>query len=521
MMPIWLAIVLCVVLFAGGIAGGCVILNAVNKNRLQGAKSKTKEIIAEAEAEAKVIKKEALIEAKETAIKIKNEAEEELKDRKAEVTKLENRIRQKEEVLEKKEESLDKKFLMIDEQREQLAVKQTELENNQARVEEKEKEIVKEIERVSHLTKDEAKAELVKLIEDDARKEAGTIVKNIEQQARDDAEKNAKEIIMQAIQRCATDHTAEITVSAVTLPNDEMKGRIIGREGRNIRSIEQATGVDLIVDDTPEAVIISCFDPIRREVARQTIEKLIQDGRIHPGRIEEIVEKTKKELEKTIMEAGENATFDAGVFGISPELIKILGRLKYRTSYGQNCLKHSLETSYIAGLIAGQLGADVAVCKRGGLLHDIGKAMDFEMEGTHVSIGVDLARKYKESEAVIHCIHAHHGDVEYKSLEAMIVQVADAVSSSRPGARRESLENYIKRLEKLESIATEFKGVQSCYAIQAGREIRVAVKPEEVDDDGIIILAKQIARKIEGELDYPGQIKVNIIRETRSVDYAT
>lgn len=521
MMPIWLAVVLAVVLLAGGAVGGCVVVNTINNKSLESAKAKTKEIISDAQAEAKVIKKEALIEAKEEAIKIKNEAEEELKDRKIEVSKLENRLRQKEEMLEKKEDTLDKKFASLDEQREQVENKKAELEGNQAKLDEREKEIEKEIERVSRLTKDEAKAELVKLIEDDARKEAGTIVKQMEQQARDEAEKTAKEIVMQAIQRCATDHTAEVTVSAVTLPNDEMKGRIIGREGRNIRSIEQATGVDLIVDDTPEAVIISCFDPIRREVARQTIEKLISDGRIHPGRIEEIVEKTKRDLEKTIAEAGENATFDAGVFGISPELIKILGRLKYRTSYGQNVLKHSLETSYIAGLIAGELGADVAVCKRGGLLHDIGKAMDFEMEGTHVQIGVDLAKKYKESEAVIHTIEAHHGDVEYKTLEAMIVQVADAISSSRPGARRESLENYIKRLEKLESIATEFKGVSNCYAIQAGREIRVAVEPTEVDDDGIVILAKQIARKIEGELDYPGQIKVNIIRETRSVDYAT
>lgn len=520
-MPIWLIVVLGVVLLGGGFALGTVSLNIINKKSLQNAKNKTNEILQEAEAEAKVIKKEALIEAKEEAIKIKNEAEEELKDRKIEASKLENRLRQKEESLEKKEDTLDKKYEALDEQREQLISKKEELEVASQKLVEKEAQIVKEIERVAGLKKEEAKAELVSLIEADARKEAGTLVKKLDEEARAEADKNAKEIVMQAIQRCATDHTAEVTVSAVTLPNDEMKGRIIGREGRNIRSIEQATGVDLIVDDTPEAVIISCFDPIRREVARLTLEKLISDGRIHPGRIEEIVEKTKKELEKTIAEAGENATFDAGVFGINPELVKILGRLKYRTSYGQNVLKHSLETSYIAGLMAGELGADIAVCKRAGLLHDIGKAMDFEMEGTHVSIGVDLARKYKESEVVIHCIEAHHGDVEYKSIEAMIVQVADAISSSRPGARRESLENYIKRLEKLESIATEFKGVASACAIQAGREIRVAVKPEEVNDDGIVILAKQIARKIEGELDYPGQIKVNIIRETRSVDYAT
>lgn len=520
-MSIWIGIVIGIVALIGGGTAGFFVNRAFETKNAQSARNKTKEIITEAENEAKVIKKEAIIEAKEEAIKIKNEAEEELKDRKIEASKLENRLRQKEETLEKKEENLDKRILAIDEQREQLTTQKEELEKAKVGLVEKEKEIEKEIERVSGLTKEEAKSELVRSIEVEARKEAGTIVKRLEEEARRDAEKSAKEIVMQAIQRCATDHTAEVTVSAVTLPSDEMKGRIIGREGRNIRSIEQATGVDLIVDDTPEAVIISCFDPIRREVARQTIEKLISDGRIHPGRIEEIVEKTKKELEQTIAEAGENATFDAGVFGLSPELVKILGRLKYRTSYGQNCLKHSLETSYIAGLMAGELGVDVAVCKRAGLLHDIGKALDFEMEGTHVSIGVDLCKKYKESEAVIHAIEAHHGDVEYKSIEAMIVQVADAISSSRPGARRESLENYIKRLEKLESIATEFKGVQNCYAIQAGREIRVAVKPEEVDDDGIVILAKQIARKIEGELDYPGQIKVNIIRETRSVDYAT
>ena len=504
----------------GGV-GGFFIQKEYQKKKITDAKNTAKQILEDAKNEVKVLKKEAELEAKETALKLKNEAEEELKERRLETTKLENRLRQKEETLDKKEEILDKKSINIDEQKLELEKKQKDLENEQQSLNEKELSISKELERVAKLSAQEAKEELVKSIETEARKDAGTLVKQLEQQARDEAEKNAKEIVMQAIQRCATDHTAEVTVSAITLPSDEMKGRIIGREGRNIRTIEQLTGVDLIVDDTPEAVIISCFDPIRREVARQTIEKLVSDGRIHPGRIEEIVEKVKKELEKTIAEAGENATFDAGVFGINPELVKIMGRLKYRTSYGQNCLKHSLETSYIAGLIAGELDVDVATCKRAGLLHDIGKAMDFEIEGTHVSIGVDLCKKYKESEAVIHCIEAHHGDVEYKSIEAMIVQVADAISSSRPGARRESLENYIKRLEKLESIATEFKGVQSCFAIQAGREIRVAVKPEEVDDDGIVVLAKEIARKIESELEYPGQIKVNIIRETRSVDYAT
>lgn len=520
-MAVWLAIVISVTTLALGCLSGYFATSFIKSKKLEDAKATSTKIIEDANNEVKVLKKEALIEAREEAIKLKNEVEEELKDRRVEATKLENRLRAKEEMLDKKEESLDKKSESLEQQKEQLEKKVNDIENIKIELEKRGVEIDKELERVAGLSKIDAKNELVKSIEDDARKEAGILVKKLDQEARDEAEKNAKEIVMQAIQRCATDHTVECTVSAVSIPNEEMKGRIIGREGRNIRAIETATGVDLIVDDTPEAVIISCFDPIRREVARQTLERLTSDGRIHPGRIEEIVEKVKRDLEKTIAEAGENATFDAGVFGVNPELIKILGRLKYRTSFGQNVLQHSLETSYIAGLIAGELGVDVAISKRAGLLHDIGKAMDFEVEGTHVSIGVELAKKYKESEAVIHCIEAHHGDVEYKSLEAMIVQVADAISSSRPGARRESIETYIKRLEKLEEIATGFSGVQSCYAIQAGREIRVAVKPEEVNDDGIIILAKEIARKIESELEYPGQIKVNIIREVRSVDYAT
>lgn len=493
----------------------------VSKKQYKQAKENSTKLLDEARAEVKVLRKEFEIESKEQLLKMKTQAEDELKEQRAELTKFENRLRQKEETLDKKEESLDRKASYIDDQREQLDRKMQALESKEKQLEQTEQKAIAELERIAKLSQAEAKAEVVKSIEEDARREAGTLVKKLEEEARAKADTEAKEIVVQAIQRCATDHTAEVTVSAITLPNDEMKGRIIGREGRNIKAIENATGVDLIVDDTPEAVIISCFDPIRREVARQTIEKLISDGRIHPGRIEEVVEKVKKDLENVIKEAGENAAFDAGIFGINPELTKILGRLKYRTSYGQNVLKHSLETSYIAGLIAGELGADVKVAKRGGLLHDIGKAMDFEVEGTHVQIGVELARKYKEPEAVVHCIEAHHGDVEYKTIEAMIVQIADAISSSRPGARRESLETYIKRLEKLESIAKEFKGVANCYAIQAGREIRVAVKPEEVNDDGIVILAKEIARKIESEMEYPGQIKVSIIRETRSVDYAT
>lgn len=520
-MTVGLAVGLIVAAFVLGAVPTYFIVNNINGKKIDNAKTKAKQLIEEAENHVKVLTKEAQITAKEEALKIKDGAEREAKEMRIEVQRLENRIHQKEEVLDKKEETIDRKLQALDDQRSNLERKTKDIDKKETELKDKIENVQKELERVASLSRDEAKRQVIASIESDAKKEAGTIVRELEQKARDEAEEKAKEIVMQSIQKCATAHTADVTVSAVILPNDEMKGRIIGREGRNIRAIEAATGVDLIIDDTPEAVIISCFDPIRREVARLTLEKLISDGRIHPGRIEEIVEKVKKDIEKTIKEAGENATFDAGIFGLHPDLIKILGRLKYRTSYGQNCLKHTLETSYIAGLLAGELGADIAVCKRGGLLHDIGKAMDFEMEGTHVSIGVDLAKKYKESQAVIHCIEAHHGAVEFETIEAMIVQVADAISSARPGARRESLDTYIKRLEKLEEIATSFKGVAAAYAIQAGREIRIAVKPEEVTDDGIVILAKEIARKIESEMEYPGQIKVNIIRETRSVDYAT
>ncbi|MBR2391596.1 MAG: ribonuclease Y [Clostridia bacterium] len=509
-----------VFLAIGGFASYFITGKMLEK-KLGNAKNIAEKTLKDAEEKASTIKKEAVLEAKEEALKLKTDSENECRERRAEIQKMEVRILEKEEALDRKNDSLDKKLQSIDDAKQELENKKQDLENmKQDIVLEKEK-IVKELEKVAGLSKEEAKKQVVDSIIDEARKEAGNIVRDIEQEARDEGEKKARDIITLAIQKCATDQTADVTVTTVALPTDEMKGRIIGREGRNIRAIENATGVDLIVDDTPDAVILSSFDPIRREVARLTLEKLITDGRIHPARVEDIVEKVKKDIEKTIKEAGENASFEAGVYNLHPELIKVLGRLKYRTSYGQNVLKHSLETSYIAGLLAGELGVNVAVAKRGGLLHDIGKALDFEMEGTHVSIGVDVAKKFKESPEVIHCIEAHHGGVEYKSIEAMLVQVADAISSARPGARRESLDAYVKRLEKLEAIAKSFKGVEASYAIQAGREVRIAVKPEEVDDASMVILAKEIARKIEAELEYPGQIKVNIIRETRATDVAS
>ena len=491
------------------------------EKKLGNAKNIAEKSIKDAEEKASSIKKEAVLEAKEEVLKLKTDTENECRERRNEIQKMESRILEKEENLDRKSDLLDKKMQSIDDAKADLENKKQELENAKQDILKERENITKELEKVAGLSREEAKKQVVDSIIDDARKDAGNIVREIEQQAQEEGEKKARDIITLAIQKCATDQTADVTVTTVSLPTDEMKGRIIGREGRNIRAIENATGVDLIVDDTPDAVILSSFDPIRREVARLTLEKLVTDGRIHPARVEDIVEKVKKDIEQTIKDAGENACFEAGVFNLHPELIKIMGRLKYRTSYGQNVLKHSLETSYIAGLLAGELGANVALAKRAGLLHDIGKALDFEMEGTHISIGVDVAKKYKESPEVIHCIEAHHGGVEFKSIEAILVQVADAISSARPGARRESLDAYVKRLEKLESIANSFKGVDSSFAIQAGREIRIAVKPEEVDDASMVILAKEIARKIESELEYPGQIKVNIIRETRATDVAS
>lgn len=464
--------------------------------------------------------KEAILEAKEEIQKLRTEFDQELRERRNEVQRSEQRISQREDSIAKKEEALDKKNEAVEKIKASLAEKESKLDVKKAEIETAHERMLSEIEKVSQLTREEAKNLLLQEIEEDAKRDAAKMVREIEAEAKEEADKKARSIVATAVQRCAVDHSAEITVSVVNLPNDEMKGRIIGREGRNIRALENATGVDLIIDDTPEAVVLSAFDPVRREVARITLEKLIADGRIHPARIEEVVEKTRKELDAQIKEAGENATFEAGVFGLHPDLVRLLGRLKYRTSYGQNVLKHSLEVSYLAGLMAAELGADVKLAKRAGLLHDIGKAIDHEVEGTHITIGADLAKKYKESKEVIHCIAAHHNDIEPQSIEAILVQCADAISGARPGARRESLDNYVKRLEKLEEIANGFNGVEKSFAIQAGREVRIIVKPETVNDQATVFLAKDIAKKIESEMEYPGQIKVNVIRELRSVEYA-
>ncbi len=514
------SVIVAIVCLAVAVPSGMFLNSVLAKKKTEKNKATAANIIQEALNEAKTVKKEAVLEAKDEVLRIKNECDAEIKERRAEMQRAENRIVQREDFITKREVMLDNKIEAIDNMKSELENKELEIEkaiNEQKKITE---QIVAELEKVAGLSKEDAKNQLVSMFEDEAKRDAAVLVRNIEQAAKDEADKKAKDIITLAIQKCAADHTSEVTVSSVTLPSDEMKGRIIGREGRNIRALENATGVDLIIDDTPEAVVLSSFDPVRREIARISLEKLILDGRIHPTRIEEMVEKVTRDMEVTIKEAGESAAFDAGINGLHPELIKTLGRLKYRTSYGQNVLKHSLEVSYLAGLMASELGANVNVAKRGGLLHDIGKAVDHEVEGTHVTIGVDLAKKYKETKEVIHCIAAHHGDCEFESLEAILVQAADAISSSRPGARRESLETYIKRLQKLEEIANAFKGVEKSYAIQAGREVRIIVKPGEVSDDDALFMAKDIAQKIEKEMEYPGTIKVNVIRETRSVEYA-
>lgn len=477
------------------------------------AEEQAKRIIEDAKKAAESKKREALVEAKEEMHKNRVEYEKEVRERRNEISRQERRIQQKEETLDKKTESLEQK-------EEQLAKKNRELDGQREEVRKLKETQIELLEKISGLTAEEAKEYLLKNIESEVRHETAMMIKEVEAQAKEEADKRAKNILGLAIQKCAADHVAETTVSVVPLPSEDMKGRIIGREGRNIRTLETLTGIDLIIDDTPEAVILSGFDPIRREVARVALEKLIVDGRIHPARIEEMVDRAKKEVEATIKQQGEQATFETGVHGLHPEVVKLLGKLHFRTSYGQNVLKHAIEVSHLSGLLAGELGGDIMLAKRAGLLHDLGKAVDHETEGTHVSIGVDLAKKYKENQEIIHAIHAHHGDIEATTLVASIVQAADAISAARPGARRENIETYIKRLEKLEEIADSFKGVDKSYAIQAGREIRIMVKPEAVNDDDAVILARDIVKRIEGELQYPGQIKVNVIRESRVVDYA-
>lgn len=485
--------------------------------KIGSAEEEAQRIIEEAKSEAlknaQNTKKEKLLEAKEEIHKERTELEKEIKERRNELQRQERRIQQKEDTIDKKTQLLEKK-------EEQIQKKLADTEEVQKEVEKIKKLQMTQLEKIAELSVSDAKDLLLKQVESDTRHEAAIMVKNIEDAAKEEAEEKAKNIITGAIQRCAADHVAETTVSVVQLPNDEMKGRIIGREGRNIRTLETLTGIDLIIDDTPEAVILSGFDPVKREIARLSLEKLIIDGRIHPGRIEETVEKSRREVEQIIKQEGEKATFETGVHGLHPELVKLLGRLRYRTSYGQNVLKHSIEVSHLAGLMAAELGEDITLAKRAGLLHDIGKAIDHETEGSHVTIGADIARKYKENEKVVHAIMAHHGDVEPNSCIACLVQAADAISAARPAARRENLESYIKRLETLEEIANSFSGVERSFAIQAGREIRIMVKPDSVKDDETVLLAKDIVKKIEESMEYPGQIKVNVIRETRAVEYA-
>ena len=494
------------------------ILGGLHRKRVAeatigSANEEANRIVSQALSEAESKKKEAILEAKDEIHKQRNDLEREIRERRNEVQKQERRLVQKEENLEKKSDNLEKKD-------EVLNKKIKDAENKLTEIEALKKSQFEMLEKISGFTKEQAKDYLIKNLEGELTHEKAIKILEIEQQTKDDAEKLAREIITSAIQRCSADHAAEATVSVVALPNDEMKGRIIGREGRNIRTLETTTGVDLIIDDTPEAITVSSFDPVRREIARLTLEKLITDGRIHPARIEEMYEKSKREVEQSIKQAGERAVIDAGVNGLHGELVKLLGRLKYRTSYGQNVLSHSLEVSYLAGLMAAELGADVKTAKRAGLLHDIGKALDHQFDGSHIELGVEYARKYKENDAIVHAIQAHHGDIEAKTIVACLVQAADAISAARPGARRENVQNYIKRLEKLEEIATSFNGVEKSFAIQAGREVRIMVKPEVISDDQMVLVARDIVKKIEDELEYPGQIKVNIIRESRACDYA-
>ena len=493
-----------------------VTISNLKKNaesKIGNAESKAREIIDDALKKAETTKKEALLEVKEESIRTKNELEKETKERRAELQRYEKRVLAK-------EEAVDKRSDAVEHRETNLAAKEEQIKEREAKADELNRQRVQELERISGLTSEQAKEYLLKTVEDDVKHDSARMIKELENQAKEEAGKKAKEYVVNAIQRCAADHVAETTISVVQLPSDEMKGRIIGREGRNIRTLETLTGVELIIDDTPEAVVLSGFDPIRREVARIALEKLIVDGRIHQARIEEMVEKAQKEVESMIREEGEAAALEVGVHGIHPELIRLLGRMKFRTSYGQNALKHSIEVAQLAGLLAGEIGLDVRVAKRAGLLHDIGKSIDHDVEGSHIQIGVDLCRKYKESAVVINAVEAHHGDVEPQSLIACVVQAADTISAARPGARRETLETYTNRLKQLEDIANQFKGVDKSFAIQAGREIRVMVVPEQVSDDDMVLLAREISKQIEFELEYPGQIKVNVIRESRVTDYA-
>lgn len=485
----------------------------VAEKEIGTAEEEAKRILNDAIKAAESKKRESVVEAREEIFRLRSENDKEIKERRAEVTKQERRIQQKEESIEKKVESIEAK-----EEKLSQKLKATEEEHEEIRSIKKGQ--LEMLEKISALTAEEAKNQLVKLVEDEARHDAAVKLKEIERQTKEEADSKAREIISVAIQRCAADHASEATVSVVPLPSDEMKGRIIGREGRNIRTLETLTGVDLIIDDTPEAITLSSFDPVRREIARLSLEKLITDGRIHPARIEETVEKASKEVESTIKQEGDRALFETGIHGVHPELVKLLGRMHYRTSYGQNVLKHSIEVAHIAGLLASEIGANATSAKRAGLLHDIGKAVTHEVEGSHVNIGVELAKKYREKEEIVHAIHAHHGDVEAETVTACLVQAADAISAARPGARRENLEAYIKRLEKLEELASGMPGVDKTFAFQAGREIRIIVKPDEVKDDEMVLLARELSKKIEAELNYPGQIKVHVVRETRAVDYA-
>ena len=516
-MPIGIVIAVAVVLIvvAAVISHFLTVSNLKNnaESKIGNAEARAREIIDDAVKTAEAKKKESLLEIKEESIKNKNELEKETKERRSELQRYEKRVLSKEEALDKKSEAIERREAGF-------TAKEEELRQREAKVEELSQQRVQELARISGLTSEQAKEYLLKTVEEDVKHDTAKMIKELEAQAKEEADKKAKEYVVTAIQRCAADHVAETTISVVQLPSDEMKGRIIGREGRNIRTLETLTGVELIIDDTPEAVVLSGFDPIRREVARIALEKLIVDGRIHPARIEEMVEKAQKEVDTMIREEGEAAALEVGVHGIHPELIKLLGRMKFRTSYGQNALKHSIEVAQLSGLLAGEIGLDVRLAKRAGLLHDIGKSIDHDVEGSHIQIGVDLCRKYKESPTVINAVEAHHGDVEPETLIACVVQAADTISAARPGARRETLETYTNRLKQLEDITNQFKGVDKSFAIQAGREIRVMVVPEQVSDADMVLLARDIAKQIEFELEYPGQIKVNVIRESRVTDYA-